>query len=107
MCSIGPKLLARNDNGAFLNDRVAGRRGFFPVGALCMGGDLPRLCTMTIVVHQTRMLVDMGYGLTLASLIFGILGVLRAFGRYGSYAGVSRGGASVALWDATRRRGMA
>lgn len=38
------------------------------------------VCTMTIVVHQTRMLVDMGYGLTLASLIFGILGVLRAFG---------------------------
>jgi MFS family permease len=37
-------------------------------------------CTMTIVVHQTRMLVDMGYGLTLASLIFGVLGVLRATG---------------------------
>ncbi|HEX2828258.1 MAG TPA: MFS transporter [Burkholderiales bacterium] len=36
--------------------------------------------TMTIVVHQTRMLVDMGYGLTLASLIFGVLGALRAFG---------------------------
>jgi MFS family permease len=33
---------------------------------------------MIIVVHQTRMLVDMGYGLTLASLIFGVLGVLRA-----------------------------
>lgn len=38
------------------------------------------VCTMTIVVHQTRMLVDMGYGLTLASVIFGMLGVLRALG---------------------------
>lgn len=37
-------------------------------------------CTMTIVVHQTRMLVDMGYGLPLASLIFGMLGVARATG---------------------------
>src|SRR5687767_7488567 len=37
-------------------------------------------CTMIVVVHQTRMLVDMGYGLTLASLMFGVLGVLRAFG---------------------------
>jgi MFS family permease len=38
------------------------------------------LCNMVIVVHQTRMLVDMGYSLTLASLIFGVLGVLRATG---------------------------
>jgi len=37
-------------------------------------------CTMTIVVHQTRMLVDMGYGLPVASLIFGMLGVARAAG---------------------------
>jgi len=37
-------------------------------------------CTMTIVVHQTRMLVDMGYGLPVASLIFGMLGVARAIG---------------------------
>jgi len=37
-------------------------------------------CTMTIVVHQTRMLVDMGYALPLASLIFGMLGVARAIG---------------------------
>jgi MFS family permease len=37
-------------------------------------------CNMIIVVHQTRMLVDMGYGLPLASLIFGMLGVLRAIG---------------------------
>jgi len=38
------------------------------------------LCTMTIVVHQTRMLVDLGYGLPLASLIFGMLGLARAAG---------------------------
>lgn len=38
------------------------------------------LCTMTIVVHQTRMLVDIGYGLPVASLIFGMLGVARAVG---------------------------
>lgn len=37
-------------------------------------------CTMTIVVHQTRMLVDMGYGLPVASLIFGMLGMARAVG---------------------------
>jgi MFS family permease len=37
-------------------------------------------CSMIIVVHQTRMLVDLGYSLTLASLIFGMLGVLRAIG---------------------------
>ncbi|MGH8665323.1 MAG: MFS transporter, partial [Burkholderiales bacterium] len=37
-------------------------------------------CTMIIVVHQTRMLVDMGYALPVASVIFGMLGVLRAIG---------------------------
>ncbi len=38
------------------------------------------LCNMTMVVHQTRLLVDMGYSLSLASIIFGMLGVMRAFG---------------------------
>jgi len=38
------------------------------------------LCNMTMVVHQTRLLVDMGYSLPLASLIFGMLGVMRAVG---------------------------
>jgi MFS family permease len=38
------------------------------------------ICNMVIVVHQTRMLVDMGYSLMLASLLFGVLGVLRAGG---------------------------
>jgi len=38
------------------------------------------LCTMTMVVHQTRLLVDIGYSLPLASLIFGMLGVMRAIG---------------------------
>ena len=31
------------------------------------------LCNMTMVVHQTRLLVDMGYSLALASLIFDML----------------------------------
>lgn len=47
---------------------------------LALAVSMTGVCTMTIVVHQTRMLVDMGYGLTLASLIFGMLGVLRAIG---------------------------
>jgi MFS family permease len=38
------------------------------------------LCTMTMVVHQTRLLVDMGFSLPLASLLFGMLGVMRAIG---------------------------
>jgi MFS family permease len=38
------------------------------------------LCTMTIVVHQTRLLVDMGFSLSVASLLFGMLGVMRAIG---------------------------
>ena len=38
------------------------------------------LCNMIMVVHQTRLLVDMGYSLSLASLIFGMLGVMRAVG---------------------------
>jgi len=33
-----------------------------------------------MVVHQTRLLVDLGYSLPLASLIFGMLGVMRAAG---------------------------
>jgi MFS family permease len=37
-------------------------------------------CNMIIVVHQTRLLMDMGYGLPLASLIFGMMGVTRALG---------------------------
>lgn len=37
-------------------------------------------CNMIIVVHQTRMLVDMVYSLTLASLFFGMIGVTRAVG---------------------------
>ena len=38
------------------------------------------VCIMTMFVHQTRLLVDMGYSLPLASLIFGMLGVMRAIG---------------------------
>ncbi len=38
------------------------------------------LCTMTMVVHQTRLLVDMGFSLPLASLLFGMLGIMRSIG---------------------------
>ena len=46
--------------------------------ALAVG--MTGVCTMIMVVHQTRMLVDMGYSLQVASVIFGILGVTRAVG---------------------------
>lgn len=62
--------------GATVRDAVRTRHFWLLALAVTMIGT----CTMTIVVHQTRMLVDMGYGLTLASLIFGMLGVLRATG---------------------------
>ena len=62
--------------GATIGDAVRTRHFWLLALAVTMTGT----CTMTIVVHQTRMLVDMGYGLTLASLIFGMLGVLRAIG---------------------------
>jgi MFS family permease len=61
---------------ASIGDAVRARHFWLLGLAVTMTG----VCTMTIVVHQTRMLVDMGYGLTLASLIFGMLGVLRALG---------------------------
>jgi MFS family permease len=47
---------------------------------LALSVTMTGLCNMIIVVHQTRLLVDMGYSLALASLIFGMLGVLRAVG---------------------------
>jgi len=47
---------------------------------LALSVTMTGMCNMIIVVHQTRMLVDMGYGLPLASLIFGMLGVMRATG---------------------------
>jgi len=47
---------------------------------LALSVTMTGLCTMIIVVHQTRFLVDMGYSLPLASLIFGMLGVMRATG---------------------------
>ena len=62
--------------GATVGDAVRTRHFWLLALAVTMTGT----CTMTIVLHQTRMLVDMGYGLTLASLIFGMLGVLRATG---------------------------
>jgi len=47
---------------------------------LALAVSMTGTCTMTLVVHQTRMLVDMGYGLPVASLIFGMLGLTRAAG---------------------------
>jgi MFS family permease len=47
---------------------------------LALAVTMTGLCNMIIIVHQTRMLVDIGYSLPLASLIFGMLGVMRATG---------------------------
>jgi predicted MFS family arabinose efflux permease len=38
------------------------------------------LVTMTMIVHQTRLLMDVGFSLSLASLLFGMLGVTRSVG---------------------------
>jgi MFS family permease len=67
---------AHADAGTAIGDAIRSRDFWLLALAVAMTG----VCTMTIVVHQTRMLVDMGYGLTLASVIFGVLGVLRAIG---------------------------
>ncbi|HEX7929070.1 MAG TPA: MFS transporter, partial [bacterium] len=37
-------------------------------------------CSMTIVVHQAQLMVDMGFSLSVASLLFGMLGVTRTTG---------------------------
>jgi MFS family permease len=47
---------------------------------LALAVTMTGMCNMIVVVHQTRMLVDMGYALPVASVIFGMLGVLRAIG---------------------------
>ena len=47
---------------------------------LALAVTMTGLCNMILIVHQTRMLVDIGYSLPLASLIFGMLGVMRATG---------------------------
>jgi len=56
-----------------------GRRGIY-YGWVIVAVTMTGICNMIIVVHQTRLLVDIGYGLPLASLIFGMLGVMRAAG---------------------------
>ena len=74
-----PRAAARSAQpraGTAIGDAVRTRHFWLLAFAVTMTGT----CTMIIVVHQTRMLVDMGYGLTLASLLFGVLGLLRAFG---------------------------
>jgi MFS family permease len=62
--------------GATLGNAVRTRVFWLLALAVTMTG----ICNMIIVVHQTRLLVDIGYGLPLASLIFGMLGVMRAAG---------------------------
>jgi len=47
---------------------------------LALAVTMTGICNMVIVVHQTRMLVDIGYSLPLASVIFGMLGVMRSVG---------------------------
>src|SRR5262249_31398984 len=47
---------------------------------LALAVTMTGISNMIIVVHQTRLLVDMGYGLALASVIFGMLGVMRTVG---------------------------
>jgi MFS family permease len=63
-------------DGATIGDAVRTPAFWLLSLAVTMTG----VCTMTMVVHQTRLLVDMGYSLALASLIFGTLGVMRAIG---------------------------
>jgi MFS family permease len=66
------------DAGTSISAAVRARHFWLLALAVSMTG----VCTMTIVLHQTRMLVDMGYSLTVASVIFGMLGVLRALGGF-------------------------
>ncbi len=61
---------------ATVRDAVRTRAFWLLALAVTMTG----LCNMIVVVHQTRMLVDMGYSLPLASLLFGMLGLMRAVG---------------------------
>jgi MFS family permease len=62
--------------GATIGEAVRTRVFWLLALAVAMTGT----CNMIIIVHQTRMLVDIGYSLPLASLIFGMLGVLRSIG---------------------------
>ena len=93
--------------GTTIDDAVRTRHFWLLAFAVTMMGT----CTMTIVVHQTRMLVDMGYGLTLASVIFGMLGVLRAVGGliWGTLSDrIGRSACVVVIWwHQPRRAGIA
>jgi MFS family permease len=52
----------------------------WPFWALFAGVFLMGVCMLTLVVHQTRLLVDLGFGLGTASVLFGLLGLARAVG---------------------------
>ena len=62
--------------GATVGNAIRTRTFWLLALAVTMTG----ICNMVIVVHQTRLLVDIGYGLALASVIFGMLGVMRSVG---------------------------
>ena len=47
---------------------------------LFLGVMLIGVCIMTLVVHQTRMTIDFGFSLTVASFFFGTTGLLRSVG---------------------------
>jgi MFS family permease len=64
------------NTGATIGEAVRTRAFWLLAMAVTTTG----LCNMIVIVHQTRMLVDMGYSLQLASLIFGMMGVTRAVG---------------------------
>ena len=62
--------------GATVGEALRTRAFWLLAIAVTMTG----LCNMILIVHQTQMLVDIGYSLPLASLIFGMLGAMRATG---------------------------
>jgi MFS family permease len=63
-------------SGATIRDALHSRVFWLLALAVAATG----ICNMIIIVHQTRLLVDMGYSLQVAWLMFGMLGVLRAIG---------------------------
>ncbi len=71
-----PAAKAPASTGATVMEALRTRAFWLLALAVTMTG----LCNMILVVHQTRMLVDIGYSLPLASLIFGLLGAMRAGG---------------------------
>ena len=59
------------------------------------------MSNMTMMVHQTRLLVDTGYSFTLAAALLGVTGLLRSFG--GMFWGALSGriGRTPCIWGAS------